>query len=291
MLARMPNLVHALLLAVTATTTSCSGGVSEGPSDTLRAYAQAIEDRRIEDAYGYLSADARQTLSLDAFRRAVEENPTEALEVARALARPTSRPRVRATVTMATGEELLLVYEAGEWRVDRTAVDLYSQATPKQTLVGFIRAFERKRYDVILRYMPDAEKEGLEPASVAEPPPVAPPKPPAPGPTVPGGPIVPPPLSPSAAPSATPAPTASAAPEPAPAPAIEEGTGALTAEKLRESWEGPQKEQIGRLVAALKAALPTAAIEEIADTAAMTYGAGETVSFVRERGLWKIKNF
>ena len=68
---------------------------------------------------------------------------------------------VTATVTVPNGDELVLVYEGGRWRIDASAVDLYGQATPRQAIMGFLRAFERKRYDVILRYVPDAEREGL----------------------------------------------------------------------------------------------------------------------------------
>jgi len=65
----------------------------------------------------------------------------------------------------------------------------------------------------------------------------------------------------------------------------------LTAEKIRAAWEGPQKEQINRIVQAIKTALPTAQIEETGDSAAMSYGAGGTVAFVREHGVWKIRDF
>jgi hypothetical protein len=99
--------------------------------------------------------------------------------------------------------------------------------------MGFLRAFERKRYDVIMRYIPQAEIEGLGDLGGEE--------------------------------------------------------GKLTAEKLKAAWEGDEKEQVERVVQAIKAALPTASIEETGDSAAMPYGAGGTVSFVREGGVWKIK--
>ena len=69
------------------------------------------------------------------------------------------------------------------------------------------------------------------------------------------------------------------------------GPAQLTPEKLKTAWEGPQKEQIARIVQAIKTALPTAQIEETGDSAAMAYGAGGTVAFVREHGVWKIKDF
>ena len=254
----LPLTLGALLLAC-----SSSSVVQQGPSDTLRAYARALEQGHVEEAYRLLSDEAKRSMSLEAFRRAVRENPQDVLEIARAIARPASDPIVTATVTVPSGEELLLVYEGGQWRLDGAAVDLYGQSTPRQALTGFLRAYERKRYDVVLRYIPDAEIEGYNPAEegaqepAGEPTPTADGKPPAP----------------------------KAAPAPAPAPER------LTPEKLRASWEGGQREQMSRIVQAIRAALPNATIEETGDSASMSYGAGGTLAFVREHGVWKIKDF
>ena len=237
--------------------------VQQGPSDTLRAYAQALEQGRVDDAYRLLSDEAKRSMSLEAFRRAVKENPEDAVEIARAIARPASDPVVTATVTVPNGEELQLVFEAGKWRIDASAVDLYGQATPRQAMLGFLRAVDRKRYDVILRYVPDAEIQGV--TGMGE--------------------------------DAAPPEAAKEAPKDAPAvkeakkPIASSASAQLTPEKLKASWEGPQKEQIARIVQAIKTALPTAQIEETGDSAAMSYGAGGTVAFVREHGVWKIKDF
>src|SRR5262249_37997528 len=149
-------------------------------------------------AYRLLSAEAKSNMSLEAFRRAVKENPEDALEIARSIARPSSDPVVTATVSIPSGEELLLVYEGGKWRIDASAVDLYGQTTPRQALLGFLRAYDRKRYDVILRYVPDAEKEGPAPVESRQPAP----------PAASGAPVA------SAAPAASAPPAASAAPPP-----------------------------------------------------------------------------
>lgn len=251
----------ALLLPFAFVALGCGSSaiVQQGPSDTLRAYAQALREGRVDDAYRLLSDDAKRSMSLEAFRRAAKENPQEIKEIAQAVSRPASDPVVTATVNMPNGDELLLVYENGKWRIDAAAIDLYSQATPRQALAGFLRAYERKRYDVILRYVPDAEKTGVLPGDE---PPTA-----------------------SATPEAG-SPTANA-----PASAASASTTDITAEKLRKDWEGPQKEQMNRIVQAIRAALPTAAIEETGDNAAMSYGAGGTVALVREHGLWKIRDF
>jgi hypothetical protein len=208
---------------------------AEGPAEALRAYARALEEGRAEDAYRLLSDDAKRSVSLEAFQRMVKENPDDVKEMARALARPGSDPVVTATVQSPTGEKLELVYENGSWTIDGTGVDRYGQSSPRQALVGFLRAYERQRFDVMMRYVPDDEREGR-------------------------------------------------------AEGWSKGGEALTAEKLKEAWTGPQKEFIAGIVQAIKAALPTAQIEETQDHAAMAYGAGGTVSFKRENGLWKIQN-
>jgi hypothetical protein len=260
--------LRVLLLA--ALLVGCGGNavVQQGPSDTLRAYAQALEQGRVDEAYRLLSDEAKRSMSLDAFRRAVRENPADVIEIARAISRPASDPVVSATVSLPNGDELVLIFEGDRWRLDAAAVDLYGQATPRQALAGFLRAFDHKRYDVIMRYVPDAEKQGVaslsgEPLDGAEAP----------------------------SPDAPAKDAASEAKDAKPPRARPEGAVELTPEKLKEAWEGPQKEQINRIVQAIKAALPTAAIEETGDSAAMSYGAGGTVAFVREHGVWKIKDF
>jgi hypothetical protein len=266
---------------------ACSGGalVQQGPSDTLRAYAQALEQGRVDDAYRLLSDEAKRSMSLEAFRRAVRENPQDVLEIARAIARPSSDPVVTATVTVPNGDELLLIFEGGRWRIDAAAVDLYGQATPRQALMGFLRAFDRKRYDVILRYVPDAEIEGITGLNeeLGLPPEAA-----GQGKTTPAAKDAAGKDPDKEGPAGARPPPAASRPT---AGTREGGSAQLTAEKLRAAWEGPQKEQINRIVQAIKTALPAAQIEETGDSASMAYGAGGTVAFVREHGVWKIKDF
>lgn len=207
----------------------------KGPSEVLAAYARALNEGRTLEAYRLLSDEAKRSVSLDAFTRSMRESPDDVKELARALGRPTSLPVVTARVQAPSGESLELVLENGSWKLDGLALNRYAQDTPRRALEGFLRAYDRKRFDVILRYVPDVELEGR-------------------------------------------AESWSSASEP------------LTAEKLQSAWTGPQRESIDAVVQAIRAALPTAVIEETQDRAAMAYGAGGTVSFVRERGRWKLAN-
>jgi hypothetical protein len=163
-----PPAVLAFAAAVALAGTACSGAQRPDgdPQSVLKAYARALEEGRAEDAYRMLSDEARRGISLEAFRRLLKDSPDEVKEIGRALARPTAPPVVTATVTGPSGQELHLVLEGGAWRVEATAIDLYAQDTPRHAVQGFVRALERKRYDVILRYVPDAHKEGLDPAKL-----------------------------------------------------------------------------------------------------------------------------
>ena len=144
----------------------CAGQRAEDPQSILRSYSHALEEGRAEDAYRMLSEEARRGISLEAFRRMVKDNPEEVREIAKALARPTATPVVTATVTSSNGQELQLVLENGKWRVEATAIDLYAQDTPRHAIQGFVRAVERKRYDVVLKFVPDSHKEGLDPSKL-----------------------------------------------------------------------------------------------------------------------------
>jgi hypothetical protein len=133
-----------------------------GPKETLDSYAQALREGKVRDAYALLSDEAKKNIPFEAFERMVKENPEEVRDIATALSRPSGPPLVTATVTAPNGESLLLIYEGGRWRVDGSAIDLYSQASPEAAVRAFIRAFQNKRYDVLLRFVPDGKKEGLD---------------------------------------------------------------------------------------------------------------------------------
>src|SRR6185312_5907452 len=84
-------------------------GERDDPQSVLRAYAQALEQGRADDAYRLLSDEARRGISLEAFRRMVQDDPEGVREIGRSLERPTAPPVVTATVTSPAGQELHLV--------------------------------------------------------------------------------------------------------------------------------------------------------------------------------------
>jgi hypothetical protein len=128
----------------------------------LRSYARALEEGRADDAYRLLSDEARAGVSLEAFRRMVKDDPESMAEIGRSLERPTAAAVVTATITSPSGQDLHLVLDRGRWKVDAATIDLYAQDTPRRAIAGFVRALERKRYDVVVRYVPEAHRTGLD---------------------------------------------------------------------------------------------------------------------------------
>lgn len=158
---RLLSLVGAGLLI--SATVGCAGvQTAKGPREVLSDYAAALDEGRASDAYALLSDEAKKSLPYDAFQRMVQENADEVRQVSKSLLRPSGPPRVTATVVAPSGESLLLVYEDGAWRVDGSAIDLYGQGSPKAALSSFVRAFENQRWDVLMRFVPESEREGLD---------------------------------------------------------------------------------------------------------------------------------
>lgn len=138
------------------------GADAKSPADTLHAYAEALSRGETQKAYSLLSVEAKKSIPFEVFAKIVAENPDEVSALARALLRPTGPPLVTAKVTAPSGEDLLMVYEGGAWHIDASSIDLYSQATPERALRAFVRAFRNNRYDVLMRFVPDGEREGLD---------------------------------------------------------------------------------------------------------------------------------
>jgi hypothetical protein len=141
---------------------ACAASRPTTPEATLSAYAAALRAGQAKEAYELLSTDAKKDIPYASFQRILRENPDEAVAIGRALAQPAAPARVTAVVKAPNGESLLLVLEDGAWRVDGSAIDLYGQGTPETALRSFVRAFKNRRYDVLLRFVPEGEREGLD---------------------------------------------------------------------------------------------------------------------------------
>ncbi len=221
---RAPSWLIALALATAPLAAGCGGAMAgRTPEATTSAFAAALREGRYEDAYGMMSADYRRRVPLDDFRHHLREDPTLARETADSLAHTSGEPEVSAVVPYGDGEQLHMVDESGSWRIASNVADFYDQSTPRAALRSFVRAMQRHRYDVVMRFVPNADKEGM------------------------------------------------------------------TVARMRQAWQGEQRDEIDRLIANLQAHLDDP-IEVVGDRATMPYGERFTVQFVREDGVWKIED-
>jgi len=127
----------------------------------VAAFARALNQNDLETAYGLMSEDYRSRVGFDQFKRQLRENPQEMLEVSSALGHVREPAEEQAVVSYDDDEELVLRRNGDHWYISTNVVDFYDQSTPRAALRSFVRAMERKRYDVVIRLIPDADKEGI----------------------------------------------------------------------------------------------------------------------------------
>lgn len=139
------------------------GGMSAGatPESAVASFAGALRDGRTRDAYALMSEAYRRRVPLEEFERFFRDYPREVSETARTLSARRGRSEQEARIAYGEGEQLRLVREGGDWRVATDVVDFYDQSTPRVALRSFVRAMERRRYDVVLRLIPEADREGM----------------------------------------------------------------------------------------------------------------------------------
>jgi hypothetical protein len=209
-------------LGVLLVVSACGGRASHRtPESALEAFSAALRDRDYAAAHRLLSAEYRAEVSVDELRDRLESNPEEREELAALLARPAGESEITAEVPYGDGEVLRLRFEAGRFRLVGNVFDFYDQSTPRAALRSFVRAIERQRYDMVLRFVPNADREGM------------------------------------------------------------------TEARLREAWEGPNRESIARLIANLRAGLDNP-ITRTGDHATMPYGDRFTAELIFEDGVWKV---
>ena len=137
------------------------GGRTARPASVVEAFGEALEAGQLDDAYGLLSEAYRRRVPYSEFRESLARNPEEVRELVGLLRRVDDADEVEASVTLPDGDLLTLVWMDGRWRIRGNVVDFYDQSTPRAALRSFVRAMERRRYDVVLRFVPRADREGM----------------------------------------------------------------------------------------------------------------------------------
>ena len=135
---------------------ACARPSSAQPLSAIDAYATALRAGEYGRAYDLMSAAYRAEHPREDFVRMMKDNPGDARETAARLTAPHRRLEVSARYTYGDlGDELNLVREPDGWRISSDPVEFYPQDTPQNALRSFLRAIDMKRWDVVMRFVPD----------------------------------------------------------------------------------------------------------------------------------------
>jgi len=164
----LPSLVMRWIGLVGLVVVAGCAGAAPGPGETLRQYTDAAGRGDCREVYALMSSEYRAETSQDELCRAMRENPAEFREAVDALRRVQGDPEIVARLRYGLGDEISFVVNDGEWRIDSPVLDFYRQSTPREALRSFVRAIERRRYDVIMQFVPDEYRERMSVESLRE---------------------------------------------------------------------------------------------------------------------------
>jgi hypothetical protein len=158
---RVYAIALALPCASSALLGACGASAPETatPEHTVIALSRALSDGKHEEAYALMSDDFRRRVSLEQWKQSLADNAEEVLETSSALAKARG-PYAKVVVVPYGDRELHLLESDGRWVVTTDVTGFYDQSTPRAAVHAFVRALTRKRYDVLLRLCPNAEKDG-----------------------------------------------------------------------------------------------------------------------------------
>jgi hypothetical protein len=144
----------ALLLGAMAFLALSCAHSAEAPADALGAFGAAIEKKDHDAAYALMSQSYRRRVTLGEFKRTVVDGGADYAAAVRDLRESAAALGDHIEIAVGGDDRVSLVREGGSWRFDQQPFQPFNQATPRQALRTFVRAAERRRYDVLLRLVP-----------------------------------------------------------------------------------------------------------------------------------------
>lgn len=139
---------------------------SKGPNQTLDKYGRALKNHDFGAAYDLMSSGFRGKVSREDYIRMMRDNPREVDETADRLRGKHGSMEVSAEFEYGLGDSMRLVQEDGHWKIATNPLGFYDQSSPKAALRSFIRAYRLERWDVMLRFVPNAYREKMDAAKM-----------------------------------------------------------------------------------------------------------------------------
>jgi hypothetical protein len=133
----------------------------EEPAATVAAFGAALARGDLGAAYRLTSLDFQRRIPFDAFAAGFAAGGGEPAALGRRMVAEAPGLHPRVDVTLALGERVPLVLEEGRWRIDAPVYEAWGQGTPRAAVLTFIRAVDARRYDVVLRLVPDRYRARL----------------------------------------------------------------------------------------------------------------------------------
>jgi len=147
----------------------CATSSASQPLSAVDAYAGALRAGDFNRAYDLMSARYRREHSREDFIRMMKDSPQEVRHTSARLTSSNRRVEVAARfVYDDLRDELPLVLESGGWRIASDPLEFYPQDTPSHALRSFVRAVELKRYDVVLRFVPNRWRQEMNEGKIRE---------------------------------------------------------------------------------------------------------------------------
>lgn len=159
----LPSLLVALVVSLLVA--ACGGG---SPQSTLDAYAAAVDRGDAEAAYALLSEEYRERVPFERFAERFDKvRRSNGAAIVRALEDASGEAAyVDAVLPYNEFDALKLTLTRSGWRIDEGLFNFYGQRTPRETLYSFVKAVERRKYEVLMRFVPMAYAGSMTPDTI-----------------------------------------------------------------------------------------------------------------------------
>lgn len=133
----------------------------EEPATAVASFGAALARGDLRGAYQLTSAGFQRRMPYEAFAASLTAAGGEPATLGQRMMAEAGAVAPRVDVTLQLGEQVPLVLEDGRWRVDGPVYEAWGQGTPRAAVRSFIRALDARRYDIVLRLVPDRYRAGL----------------------------------------------------------------------------------------------------------------------------------
>jgi hypothetical protein len=133
----------------------------EAPAITVAAFGAALARGDLAAAYALTSTEFRRRMPFQAFAAGFKTGSDEPAALGKRMVAEAPRIPPRVEVELSLGERVPLLLEPGGWRIDGPVYQAWGQGTARAALRTFVRALDERRYDVVLRLVPDRYRAGL----------------------------------------------------------------------------------------------------------------------------------